>query len=197
MSSDDIVVPDYVEPIDAHRFWRLDARGYLTSVRYMDDTPWKPGEHMYMHNMWKGIPASNNSLGFHAYKSPDFLVPALWSTLGQCNIAVIFGTCKLWGTMVEHEHGYRAQHAMVTEVNGVFLHMNKAQHTQPVRNRQSFDQLLELLDKSGYSFRAIDTPAYCKEVRPGLYKWNGKDAPSTTWSRNNPVVTKEDVDGHR
>jgi hypothetical protein len=187
-------IPDFVEPLDAHRFWALDSKGYLTSVSVDRGTPWLPNAVRTAHT----VPTSKDTLGLHAYKSPDFLRPAMSSTVGdRVGVALVFGSVKVWGTIVEHRYGYRSTHAMVNEIHGVVLHDKLTKKEQEARRRasrlrvHSFDELLKLLiDKNGYTFRAIDTPVGLHEVRPGLYKRNrGRNERfSPNWKIGNNVI---------
>lgn len=90
--------------IIAYRAWKL-IDGILHSMAA--DFAWVPGE------IASGDPGSG--LGVHAFKS-------LGDAVGQYGWAasnsqpVIFGTVALWGTVIEHEKGYRAEFGAIDSI---------------------------------------------------------------------------------
>lgn len=82
----------------AWRAWRVDSRtGMLTSMN-MDDT-WHPGVPM------QGKP-SDGSSGVHAWKT------RMQAEAYAYGFAVI-GEIELWGEVIEHEYGYRAEYGAI------------------------------------------------------------------------------------
>jgi hypothetical protein len=89
--------------IIGHRVWRVTG-GLLRSMAV--DTVWAPNEVM------EGIPHIENGQGVHAFKTESL---ALTEYAGLPDIAV--GTVLLWGDVIEHELGYRAQFGKVNSIN--------------------------------------------------------------------------------
>jgi len=85
--------------IIAWRAWKVDG-GRLTSP--YQDTPWQPGEIME-----GGDPFKDH--GFYAHKRVEHLFAQ-----ERENWQVV-GTVKLWGNVVEHTEGYRAEFALPHE----------------------------------------------------------------------------------
>ena len=93
-------IPDYVSPIEAYRAWGWDLAG-LTSL---SGECWRPGR---PHTAQCGMaldrhqaPQMGCTCGIYATKDPESV-----SCFG------IYGEVYLWGTVVEHELGWRAQFA--------------------------------------------------------------------------------------
>jgi hypothetical protein len=95
--------------ITAYRAWRVHSDGLLHSM-YVDHYAWTP----------KGIERVNHldsygGDGIHAYK-----------TMEQCEAEygpyglTVYGEVALWGEVIEHDHGYRAQYARITEIIKVY-----------------------------------------------------------------------------
>ncbi len=100
----------YAEPIDGWRVWRLGRtrRGSWALLPMFRDVPWepgtaveavctsRPGEH--------ASPDAGCACGLYAMKAPD--------DLGSIDrIPGVIGTVSLWGRVVEHADGFRAQFA--------------------------------------------------------------------------------------
>jgi hypothetical protein len=97
--------------IIAYRAWRVNNKaGLLQSITV--DTIWAPGEPM------EGAP-DDSPFGVFAFKSgSQVLTEYLGHTWTTAPIAV--GTVALWGTVIEHELGYRAQFGKVNSLDGVY-----------------------------------------------------------------------------
>ncbi len=103
-------VPDYISPVVAYRAWQLDATG----LKSLCGEPWHPGRslaaacktsaRMTAHDVHEA-PQMNCTCGIYAAKSHDHLRRAGYAGYG------IHGEVYLWGTVVEHELGWRAQFA--------------------------------------------------------------------------------------
>ena len=108
-----------LEPILAWRAWVLDSTGdrpHLSSVVYR--TPWPAREPLRstceaggcMAARW---PAHRHTCGIHAFKersgAEEF--PGSWEHLrfGPAHDEYVIGLVSLWGHVVEHEAGYRAE----------------------------------------------------------------------------------------
>ncbi len=98
-------VPDYVSPIVAYRVWLLSPDGLVSlngefwpaNQRLQADCMRFPNNHKPPH--------SDCSCGIYAAKSVDQLQRIGYADLGVC------GEVYLWGTVVEHKFGWRAQFA--------------------------------------------------------------------------------------
>jgi hypothetical protein len=87
--------------IIGHRAWRV-HNGLLQSMAV--DTVWAPNEVM------EGIP--DNGLGVHAFKTASAVL-----TEYGCHGPVAIGTVLLWGEVIEHELGYRAEFGKVNSID--------------------------------------------------------------------------------
>ena len=110
-------VPDYISPIAAHRVWQWDTTG----LKSLCGEPWSPGKPLAAecraasHGIIVGraeaahaahdAPQASCTCGVYASKSLEHLRTTGYARYG------IHGEVNLWGTVVEHELGYRAQFA--------------------------------------------------------------------------------------
>lgn len=103
--------------IVAHRAWMVDHEGLLRSV-YMEDYVWFPGASA------RGDPV--HEAGVHAFKSAErtlcyVIDKQLWQTRnwgeGARRAQFVIGTVELWGEVIEHEHGYRAEYAAIRSLD--------------------------------------------------------------------------------
>lgn len=126
------IVPDVIEPIVGYRAWRImvgtpliESTLHSTTYRY---NKWIPGETIkavcgYDHtennkrcSLRKSLhhpPHKGGACGFYAYKEPD------WRGIRgkvQAYYSIVLGEVELWGKIVEHEIGYRAQYARVKKL---------------------------------------------------------------------------------
>lgn len=90
--------------ITAWRCWRLN-KGFLQSAHV--ETVWAPGEVM------EGTVPDHGVEGVNAWKTKS---GALTYGVGVCDI---IGSVLLWGEVVEHEKGYRAQYAKIASIDDV------------------------------------------------------------------------------
>jgi len=103
-------VPDYISPLVAYRAWQLDATG----LKSLCGELWHPGRSLAAackaslrgtaHDV-HDAPQMNCTCGIYAAKSHADLRTAGYAGFG------IHGEVYLWGTVVEHELGWRAQYA--------------------------------------------------------------------------------------
>lgn len=100
-----MIIPDCVSPIVGYRVWQWTAFG-LTSL---NGELWSPNQNLKAkcRKLPDGhtSPQGNCSCGIYAAKSLDQLREIGFADLGVC------GEVYLWGTVVEHEFGWRAQFA--------------------------------------------------------------------------------------
>jgi len=110
-------VPDFISPIVGYRVWQWDAAG----LKSLNDEPWSPGRRIVAgcRAASRGLiagraeathdahdaPQANCTCGVYATKSLEHL-----RTTGYVRYG-IHGEVNLWGTVVEHEQGWRAQFA--------------------------------------------------------------------------------------
>jgi hypothetical protein len=104
------------EPIIGWRMWRvLDWRApspHLGSMTYMGGNHWPSGRAPASET---GVPALSGTCGYHAHKTKEQVHLAFGYTLTEVHrrtgLVYAWGEVYLWGKVVEHENGYRAQFA--------------------------------------------------------------------------------------
>jgi hypothetical protein len=89
------------------RAWRANGRGpaFCLHSWHIQHAFWPPGQAMQ---------AEPASLGIHAFKTGAGLLDYIGSEIGGANVVV--GTVALWGTVIEHDHGWTAEKAYPIEV---------------------------------------------------------------------------------
>jgi len=108
-------VPDYISPLVAYRVWQWDNTG----LKSLCGEPWHPAQplaarcRVYSAGTVVGraeaahdahdAPQANCTCGVYASKSLEHLRTTGYARYG------IHGEVNLWGTVVEHEQGWRAQ----------------------------------------------------------------------------------------
>jgi hypothetical protein len=102
-----VKIPDLISPIIGHRVWRWDAAG----LRSLNGKPWSPRRPLaakcgagYAHDAHEP-PHLDCTCGVYAAKNIEHLRQLGYEGRG------IRGEVHLWGTVVEHELGWRAQFA--------------------------------------------------------------------------------------
>jgi hypothetical protein len=106
-------VPDAIEPIRAWRAWRSSAEAdgslVLQSLTHAGGgTRWPPGDTLQAGCAVKAHQAPNGACtcGIYAHKTREAAIAQAAGAAGT-----VVGEVELWGAVVEHEHGYRAQWA--------------------------------------------------------------------------------------
>ena len=110
-------IPDYISPIVGYRVWRWVAAG----LKSLNGEPWSPGKPLAAAcrasnrrtTVGRAEPAHDANdapqekcrCGVYASKSLEHLHTTGYERYGIC------GEVNLWGTVVEHEQGFRAQFA--------------------------------------------------------------------------------------
>ena len=105
-------IPDYISPVVGHRVWRWDETG----LKSLNGEPWVPGQHLearcrvapaahHMAEAVNEVPHRKCTCGIYAAKNSEHLRQIGYADGG------ILGEVYLWGTVVEHKLGWRAQFA--------------------------------------------------------------------------------------
>jgi hypothetical protein len=108
--------PDYLSPIVGYRAWQWDDAG----LRSLNGESWRPGEPLEARctvsefaqcrrcrasHCLHDAPQLKCTCGIYASNSLEHL---RWPGYGR---SLVYGQVQLWGTLVEHERGWRAQYA--------------------------------------------------------------------------------------
>jgi len=99
-----MTAPDYISPVVGYRVWQWDATG----LKSLNRIRWRPGDAMTAECKIEGCgeaPQPDCTCGIYASKSLDQL-----RRIGYTQ-EFIRGEVWLWGAVVEHEEGWRAQFA--------------------------------------------------------------------------------------
>jgi hypothetical protein len=102
-----VKIPDLISPIVGHRVWRWDAAG----LRSLNGKPWSPRQPLAAKcgagkaDAAHEVPQTDCTCGVYAAKNLEHLRQLGYEGSG------IRGEVHLWGTVVEHELGWRAQFA--------------------------------------------------------------------------------------
>lgn len=98
------------------RIWRVTALGYLKAITA--DAVYLPGEVMASHK--EVGDAGGSGTGVHVFKVFAGAANEIEKYAPHGGDFAI-GTVQLWGEVVEHERGYRAEKAVVRSIDGVVL----------------------------------------------------------------------------
>lgn len=104
--------------IVAFRIWRVDRELKLRSS--FTDHIWKPGKVMKADRKIKDYDRESNiKTGVHAWKSVFEVVEYVQTMFvhGDCMSGAVIGRVKLWGDVVEHQRGYRAEFARIESLD--------------------------------------------------------------------------------
>lgn len=135
------------------RWWDINKKGMATSV---NGIIWPPGdaldaEHVKIFGTCRGpeigqsVPADNCTCGIWSFYDP--IQASALPKNGYFTQAVMFGMIEAWGTIVEHEFGFRAEHAIiraVVQLPGRTHGLHRAYHD--VARYASIDDLLSVWD---------------------------------------------------
>lgn len=119
------VAPDVAGPVIGWRAWavtREHGRHRLRSV--VAPTVWEPGVALAARCLrprfrpWRrhAAPAESCECGIYAADLSGALEYARNAGGGYFSSMRVFGSVALWGTVAEHEHGWRAEHAYPAEI---------------------------------------------------------------------------------
>lgn len=91
-----------------HRAWTVQGGNLLLSISAK--SAWFPSQAMH-DKIGQGQEIDDhNTAGIWAFKDPYDLANEFWSMLKN---GTVFGTVWMWGTVIEHERGYRSQYAAI------------------------------------------------------------------------------------
>ena len=110
-------------PIIGWRIWIFDIESERLASYFKKETIWTPGKPLKSHEIVKFNTKTNH--GIHAFKD----LPNLYKYLKFGDKILIAGTVNLWGTVIEHEHGYRAQYAYPDKLEFLYF-INGYNYTQ-------------------------------------------------------------------
>jgi len=107
-----VKIPDYISPVVAYRVWRWNETG----LQSLNGEPWFPGRRLearcrvapaarHMAEAANEVPHRKCTCGIYAAKNSEHLRQIGYADDGVC------GEVYLWGTVVEHKLGWRAQFA--------------------------------------------------------------------------------------
>jgi len=101
------------QAIIAHRIWRLVPAGAITLLQSVSQRDiWPVGEPIKAHELkQRQVDVSTHHSGIHAFKTPQTPGEYLASYSLDDPTNLVRGTVKLWGRVIEHKHGYRAEFA--------------------------------------------------------------------------------------
>lgn len=94
-----------VEDLIGWRIWRL-RNGYLTA--FSRDYAWLPGE------VEEGTPGDHDGAGIWAFKTRRRAI----SKLIETSAPHVWGSIRMWGSVVEHSEGFRATKARIVSLDG-------------------------------------------------------------------------------
>lgn len=123
-------VPDFFEPITAYRAWIARDNGLLCGRHQAEPWPVKramearctAGDRGHVSNKgaWKPAPIRGCSCGIYAYRTLEDARAeqggGFFSGWNSRAGSLVFGAVRLWGRILEHERGYRAQFAYPSEL---------------------------------------------------------------------------------
>jgi hypothetical protein len=95
-----------------HRAWKVEGGNLLRS--FSAGSAWFPGQPMQDKVGKNQEIDDHNSSGVWAFKDPYDLAHQFWSEIDSGGV---FGTVWMWGTVIEHERGYRAQYAAIRSLD--------------------------------------------------------------------------------
>jgi hypothetical protein len=121
-------IPDYVQPFDGWRVWRVSGDGSeVRLLSVVQETLWPPREELVAECLRRRIlarfrrrrprhepPAERCACGIYA-TTLDRLGTYLYGR-GHFRTRYVFGRVRLWGTVIECEQGWRAARAYPAEI---------------------------------------------------------------------------------
>jgi hypothetical protein len=208
-------IPDYCDALTAYRAWDVKSNGLLVG-QHVHET-WPPYEAMQARctepimggdphlqdGKYLPAPIFKCGCGVHAHKTIEATRTRL-RTLEAHNYfnsmisTWVWGTVKLWGRVIEHEHGYRAEYAYpadlccetegqakrVSDLYGVPCHAEKLPQSKSDPQSDWLNFPTMSLSPSIYSFwrnqqiyrGSIQTSSKCSSVDPSTGERCDRDA---------------------
>ena len=159
-------IPDFISPIVAWRVWQWDAAG----LRSLNGEQWLPGKPLragcntssgraHATDLSHDAPQFDCTCGIYGSKSLDHLRRTQYWQYGG-----VHGEVNLWGSVVEHEHGYRAEFA---HPKTLYL----SSETLPITLKEIQTRLQTLIGYSCDLFISND-----RSRIPLLLRWSGLHA---------------------
>lgn len=126
---------DYFGEVTAWRCWRMPVRPVLTSC-HVTQFIWMPGaieeadagEHL----------EDDGAHGLYAWKDERLATNYAVECCNSSASPIVVGSVKLWGTIITHERGYRAQYAKITSLDFI-----ACAYTEPHHDRDTMEMLRE------------------------------------------------------
>lgn len=123
--TDEVRVPDYVEPLIAYRAWLWNGehlRSTYINLVWEKDTIYQAAcmgtsPHKYCGFQEVGGELSPHKIGvcgFYSLKSDDPITIA--NCIGVTADNLVIGTIEIWGKIVEHSFGYRSEYARIRDI---------------------------------------------------------------------------------
>lgn len=116
---------------------------------------WLPGETVYGDTRRSVGDGSNIPGGTYAFACPAQLAAELLARYTyNHDLAGAIGTVKMWGDVVEHEHGYRAEYAKINSIDDVFGTENTDRDLAYLRDKYLRPREVKTFDARGFAFGA-------------------------------------------
>jgi hypothetical protein len=166
-------IPDYISTITGYRAWQVDSCG-LKSLNHTEWTPGEPLEAVCLKQQFgHDCPAEGCTCGVYAARNANHL-----QNIGYLAEADVHGEVALWGTVVPHSLGYRAQYAypknLIIKKHRLPFQQSHCEtflagmtaYGVPVSLACAGEEIIPLWDaERGYSAKGIDS------VLTDLQKW--------------------------
>jgi hypothetical protein len=123
-------LPDYCEALTGYRSWSIATSGLLLGCSHA--APWPPRAPMFAQchtnaeyagrephlndGQWIAAPAPHCGCGIYAYKTDEWIEEYRTVTGWTWGEPRVWGAVKLWGRIIEHQWGYRAEYAYPHEL---------------------------------------------------------------------------------
>jgi hypothetical protein len=113
-----MAAPDFAEALIGWRVWCVaETSAGLRLASVIHDHLWDlDGPTLAACAERHAAPEAGCACGIHATREPAPVLPYLRGRDGPGTVGRILGRVALWGTVVEHEHGWRASHAYPVEL---------------------------------------------------------------------------------
>ena len=112
--------PDYAEALIGWRVWCLvETRDGPRLASVIKDELWPHGGELIARCHERGrhdAPEENCTCGIHAARDPATVWTYLRGRNDPPTVGRALGRVALWGRVVEHEHGWRASHALPLDI---------------------------------------------------------------------------------